>query len=52
MHFCIRDGCSTVFIFDKILLPFLKAVPFIFGLSKSLAFGDLEAHGVPLGHAF
>ncbi len=30
----------------------LKTAPFIFGRSKSLAFLDLEAHGVPLGPPF
>ena len=31
---------------------FLKAVPFLFGLSKSLAFLHEQAHGVPLGAPF
>ena len=39
-------------IFDLFWPTFLKAVPFFFGWSKSLAFLDLEAHGVPLGSPF
>jgi len=34
------------------LNTFLKPAPFIFGLSKSLAFLDLEAHGMPLAPPF
>ena len=39
-------------IFDLFWPTFLKAVPFFFGWSKSLAFLDLEAHGGPLGPPF
>ena len=36
----------------QFLNTFLKAVQFIFGWSKSLAFLDSEAHGVPLAPPF